>query len=147
MKSFMLGFCPTLFLGVTLREKIINFCTTLFWEAEAIFGRFGNFPHIVGVWGCEEKLPNLPNLASVSQNAEIFQMQLFNTGPVGHLRVVLLSRNFGFKPKIGIYGHLIFYLLSFWPTVTAFYHKQYTVLEKIILSPIDVVNKIVNAKC
>ena len=49
---------------------------------------------------------------------EIFQMQLFSTESVVHLRVVTLSRNFCSEPKIEIYGHLIFYLLSFWPTVT-----------------------------
>ena len=46
-------------------------------------------------------------------SAEIFKMHLLNTGLVVHLRVVQLSRNFGYEPKIRIYGHLIFYLLSF----------------------------------
>ena len=32
------------------REKIIIFRTLLFWQT----GRFGNFPHILGMWGCVE---------------------------------------------------------------------------------------------
>ena len=83
-------------------------------------------------------------------SAEIFKMHLFNTGPVVHLRVVQLNRNFGSKPKIGIYGHLIFYLLSFWPTVTALAtpltpRQQYTVSEYSIFLPIHVANMNVNA--
>ena len=50
---------------------------------------------------------------------KIFQMQLFSTGPVVHLGVVQSTWNFGSRPKIGIYEHFIFYILSFWPTVTA----------------------------
>ena len=56
---------------------------------------------------------------SKQHRVEVFKIQLCITGPVMHLRVVQLSRNFGDKPKIGIYRHLFFYLLSFWPTVTA----------------------------
>ena len=33
--------------------------------------------------------------------------------------VVQSTWNFGSRPKIGIYEHFIFYILSFWPTVTA----------------------------
>ena len=96
------------------------FRETLFWETEAIFGRFGNFPHILGVWGFVEiaKTPKFGFCSSKQSLPEIFQTQLFSTEPVVHLRVVQLSRNFGYEPKIRIYGHLIFYLLSFWPTVT-----------------------------
>ena len=36
---------------------------------------------------------------SKQHRAEVFKMQQFNTGPVMHLRVVQLSRNFGYKPK------------------------------------------------
>ena len=48
-------------------------------------------------------------LWKIAKSPEVFQMQLFSTEPV----VVQLSQNFGFKPKIGNYGHHIFYLLSF----------------------------------
>ena len=67
------------------------------------------------------KLPHLPNLSSVSQNKRTqqhFKCSWFTTEPVVHLRVVQLTWNFGSSPKIGICGLLIFYLLSFWPTVT-----------------------------
>ena len=61
-------------------------------------------------------------LASVSQNNRTrkhFRCSWFTIERVVHLRVVQSTWNFGSRPKIGIYGHLIFYLLSFWPTVTA----------------------------
>ena len=51
------------------------------------------------------KLPNLTNLASVSQNKRAqkhFRCSWFTTEPVVHLRVVQLTWNFGSRPKIGI---------------------------------------------
>ena len=62
------------------------------------------------------KLPNISNSASVFQNnrrRNHFTCRWFTTEPVLHLRVVQLTWNFGSRPKI------IFYLFSFWPTVTA----------------------------
>ena len=94
--------------------KNIIFRETLFWETGAIFGKFGNFPHILQFGFCSSK----------QRVPEMFQTQQFSTKPVVHLRVVQLSRNFGSKSKIGIYGHLIFYLLSLWPTITAFATPQ-----------------------
>ena len=50
-------------------------------------------------------LPNLPNLASVSQNKQgqkYFRCSWFSTEPAVHLRVVHLIQNFGSMPKIAI---------------------------------------------
>ena len=99
------------------REKIIIFCTPLSpvlsnWSNILRSAIFHISSVCEGVWKIAK--PHKFGFSFPKQgSAEIFKMHLFNTGPVLHLRVVQLRGNFGSEPKIGIYGHLIFYLLSF----------------------------------
>ena len=57
----------------------------------------------------------------------------------------MLTSIFCSRPKIGFFGHLIFYLLSFWPTVTALTTPLPWAVHFVTMSPIDVANKIMNA--
>ena len=145
VKNFTLGFSPKIFLGVTIhvggsgknfwakspwkifqgrpRKKIIPKSGKKYHSPGYSFLR--NWKNIWEVWQlvCEglwtiAKNPKFGFCFPKQRLPEIFQMQLFSTESVVHLRVVTLSRNFCSEPKIEIYGHLIFYLLSFWPTVT-----------------------------
>ena len=87
------------------REKNIIFQETLFRETEAIFG---NFPHILGVWGFVENCQNsqIWLLFFKTEPPEIFQTQLFSTEPVVHLSMVRLSRKIVSEPKIGFFATL-----------------------------------------
>ena len=118
-----------------MKKKNIIFCHPCFEKMKKYLAiwQFSTHPRYVRVCG---KLPNLLNLASVSQKIVPGNISDAAGLPQSYLCISEWS-NFGSRPKIGIYCHLIFYLLSFLPTVTTLATpccEQYTVSEKSILS-------------
>ena len=67
---------PTLWKNIIFRER-------LFWETEAQFGKFGNFPHIFGMWGKIAKPPKFGFTFSKQPPQKYFEtISASESGPI-----------------------------------------------------------------
>ena len=82
--------------------------------------KFRQFPNMLrytertcSMWGFRNLFQKFKILGDFWKNKNLFS----TTNPEKFIKVVLMTWNFGSKPKVGFYGNLILLLLSFWPTV------------------------------